>query len=42
VRLEHVIHQVTPGKRKLFDKSFECHEWQLLQEVGAKATGPTT
>jgi hypothetical protein len=25
-RLEHQIYQVTPAKRKLFDKLFECHE----------------
>jgi hypothetical protein len=39
-RLECKIHQVTPAKRKLFDKVFHCHEQQLLQEVGTKATGP--
>jgi len=39
-RLEREIHQVTPAKRKLFDKLFERHERQLLQEVGTKATGP--
>jgi len=39
-RLEREIHQVTPAKRKLFDKLFQCHERQLLQEVGTKATGP--
>jgi len=39
-RLEHEIHQATPAKRKLFDKLFQNHERQLLQEVGAKATGP--
>jgi len=31
---------VTPAKRKLFDKLLECHERQLLQKVGTKATGP--
>jgi len=31
---------VTPAKCKLFDKLFERHERQLLQEVGTKATGP--
>jgi len=31
---------MTPGKRKLFDKLFQHHERQLLQEVGTKATGP--
>jgi len=31
---------MTPAKRKLFDKLFERHEWQLLQAVGTKATGP--
>jgi len=25
-RLEREIHQVTPAKRKLFDKLFQCHE----------------
>jgi len=39
-RLEHEIHQVTPAKRKLFDKLFQHHERQLLQEVGTKATRP--
>jgi hypothetical protein len=29
---------VTPAKRKLFDKLFQCHERQLLQDVGTKAT----
>jgi len=31
---------VTPAKRNLFDKLFERHERQLLQEVGTKATSP--
>jgi hypothetical protein len=31
---------VTPAKRKLFDKLFQCYERQLLQDVGTKATGP--
>jgi len=39
-RLEREIHQVTPAKRKLFDKLFQHHERQLLQEVGTKGTGP--
>jgi len=39
-RLEREIHQVTPAKCKLFDKLFERHERQQLQEVGTKATGP--
>jgi len=39
-RLEREIHQVTPAKRKLFDRLFQCHERQLLQEVGTKATSP--
>jgi len=39
-RLEHEIHQVTPAKRKLFDKLIQSHERQLLQEVGTKATSP--
>ena len=38
--MEHEIHQVTPAKRKLFDKLFQGHERQLLQDVGTKATGP--
>jgi len=37
--LEREIHLVTPAKRKLFDKVFERHEQQLLQEVGTKVTG---
>jgi hypothetical protein len=39
-RLEREIHQVTPAKRTLFDKLFQHHERQLLQEVGTKGTGP--
>jgi len=39
-RLECEIHQFTPAKRKLFDKLFQHHERQLLQEVGTKATDP--
>ena len=31
---------MTPAKRKLFDKSFQCHEQQVLHEVRTKATGP--
>ena len=38
--MEREIHQVTPAKRKLFDKLFQHHERQLLQEVGTKASGP--
>jgi hypothetical protein len=38
--LEREIHQVTPAKCKLFDKLFERHERQQLQEVRTKATGP--
>jgi hypothetical protein len=38
--LEGEIHQGTPSKRKLFGKSIQHHERQLLQEVGTKATGP--
>jgi len=37
--LEREIHQVTPAKRKVFDKLFEGHERQLLQGVGTMATG---
>jgi len=39
-RLECEIHQVTPGKHKLFDTLFQNHEQQLLQEVGTKETCP--
>jgi len=39
-RLELQIHQVTPGKHKLFDELFQHHKRQLLQEGGTKATGP--
>jgi len=39
-RLEREMHQWTPVRRKLFDKVFQHHERQLLQEVGTKATGP--
>jgi hypothetical protein len=38
--LEREIHLVTPTKCKLFDKSFQYHKRQLLQEVGTKATSP--
>jgi len=37
-RLEREIHQVTPDKLNLFDKLFQHHEQQLLQEVGTNAT----
>jgi hypothetical protein len=37
--LQRDIHQVTTAKRTLFDKLFERHERQLLQEVGTKTTG---
>jgi hypothetical protein len=39
-QLEREIHQMTPVKRKLFDKLFQHHQRQILQEVGTKATGP--
>jgi hypothetical protein len=39
-RLEREIHLVTPAKRKLFDRLFERHERQLLQEIGTQATSP--
>jgi hypothetical protein len=39
-QLEHEVHQVTPTKWNLFDKLFQHHERQQLQEVGTKATGP--
>jgi hypothetical protein len=38
----HHIHQVTPAKCKLFNKLFQHHERQHLQNVGTKATGPTS
>jgi hypothetical protein len=38
--LEREIYQVTLAKRKIFDKLFEPHERQLLQQVRSKATGP--
>jgi len=41
-RLECEIHQVTPVEHKLCDQLFQHHERQLLQEVGTKATGPTS
>jgi len=41
-QLECQIHQVTTAKRKLFDKSFQHHERQPLQEVGTKVTSPRT
>jgi len=40
VQLEREIHQVTPAKRKLFNKLFQHHERQLLQEVRTKTTSP--
>jgi len=39
-RLELEIHHMTPAKCNIFDKLLQCHELQLLQEVGTKATGP--
>jgi len=39
-QLESEIQWVTPAERKLFDKLFQHHERQLLQEVGTKATSP--
>jgi len=39
-RLECKINQVTPAKRKPFNKLVQRHERQLLQEVGTRATGP--
>jgi len=39
-RFERKMHQVTPDEGKLFDKLFQHHEWQLLLEVGTKATSP--
>ena len=38
-QLERKIHQVTPVKHEIFDIIFWHHKWQLLQEVGTKATG---
>jgi len=40
-RLERNIHQVIPAKRNLFNKLFQCHERQQLQEVGTRATSPS-
>jgi len=31
---------MTPAKRKVFEKSFQHHQLQLLQAVATKATGP--
>jgi len=39
-RLEREIHQLTQTKRRHFDKLFQRHEQQLLQEVGTSATCP--
>jgi len=39
-RLEHQIHPVTTVKRRHFNKLFQHHGPQLLQEVATKATGP--
>ena len=39
-RSEREIHYVTPAKCQLFDKLFQRHDRQLLQEVGTRATGP--
>jgi len=39
-RLEHETDQVTPVQCELFNKLFQHHERQLLQEVGTRATGP--
>jgi len=39
-RLVRKIHQVTAARCTLFDKLFQHHECQLLQEVGTKTTGP--
>jgi len=39
-QLEREIHQVTAAKHKLFEKLFQHHERQILQEVRTKATGP--
>jgi len=39
-QLEREMHQVTPAKLKLFDKLFQLHERQLLNEVGTKANSP--
>jgi len=41
-RLGRKIHHVTPAKLTLFDKVFQHHELQLLQEVGTEVTGPST
>jgi len=39
-RLERKLNQITVVKSKLFDKLFQYHERQRLQQVGTKATGP--
>jgi hypothetical protein len=39
-QLEPEIPQLTPAKRKVFNKLFQPHERQLFQQVGTKATGP--
>jgi len=39
-QLERKFHQLTFVKCKLFDKLFQYHLQQLLQEVGTMATGP--
>jgi len=41
-RLEHEIYQVTPVKYKTFNQLLQCHKQQLLQEVGTKATSPSS
>jgi hypothetical protein len=39
-RLEYKIHLVTPAKCQVFDKLFQLHVRQLLQDVGTKTTAP--
>jgi len=39
-RLERKIYQLIPAKRNLFDKLFQHHERQLLQNIGIRTTGP--
>jgi len=39
-RLKHNVHQITPVKHKIFDKSFQLQKRQLLKQVETKATGP--
>jgi len=37
---EYIIHPMTSGKHNIFDELYQHHEWQQLQEVRTKTTGP--